>query len=155
MRNSPKIRNNNNNSYSWSPSSTSTSPFKQNLNKSNQNSPDKTNQMLDRKRNNSGGYTSSGSSSSSGSGNNTSSSSISGGTLIGADAVAVPNPFGGSKYRDPPPADILPLPPVQWRDCNNSTCNSNINSCASITMENDIIQKLNESYNRLTAPRKG
>ena len=164
MRYSPKIRNNN--SYSWSPSSSVTSPFKQQLHshfyngsKSIHSSPEKTQfEVLNRKRNNSSGYSSSSSTSSSSSGgasgnNNTSTTSlITGGALIGGvdNAVAVPNPFGGAKYRDPPPADILPLPPMQWRDCNVYDDSNCFNSTAGNDSFN-IIQKLNDSYSRLTA----
>lgn len=33
---------------------------------------------------------------------------------VNSAAAGVPNPFGGARYRDPPPADNLPLPPMQW-----------------------------------------
>jgi hypothetical protein len=51
---------------------------------------------------------------------------------LGAD-MGVPNPFGGSKYQDPPPADNLPLPPMQWTVAATSSSCSSTSSSGSIT----------------------
>lgn len=151
VRFSPKMRNSY--SCSWT-GQASTSPFKQqqyngynnnnNNNRSVQNSPDKNGDNYHRKRNNSGGHSPS------------SNHNHTGGALNGN--VAVPNPFGGPKFHEPPSAELLPLPPSQWTlipdsQSDDSMIDQNNNS----NLEGDsltIIQKLNYSYSRLTAPVK-
>jgi hypothetical protein len=54
----------------------------------------------------------------------------------GAEVAAVPNPFGGGKYQEPPPVGSLPLPPMQWTisvAARNSSSSSSSSSSGSPT----------------------
>lgn len=138
-RYSPKMRNSQ--SYTWSSThQISTSPFKQ-YNRLN-NSPDKRRSIA---------VVSAGNNSSPINTSTITTTATTNDELLNNSNAGVPNPFGGSKYRDPPPADILPLPPMQWMSCNT---NSSDDSPPTPKCNDSIIQKLNISYSRLTAAVK-